>query len=151
MMMSMIDKWWDYLQRDHADKVWRYCGASLCKESNLLHFLLQVIKTHLTKIKTQLMMDKLQDVLGDRADWCCTWSHPPSRPPLLYRPKVPFFSCFFVMLIVIEITFYIFRINVAKLIESQSPPPVRSPQDWSSWSKKAKSDKNGHKVENDFL
>ena len=90
MMMSMIDKWWDYFQRDHADKVWRHCGASLRKESNLLHFLLQVRTTHLSKITTQTMTGKLQDVLGDRADWCSTWSHSPSRPPLLYWAKVPF-------------------------------------------------------------
>ena len=77
------------------------------------------------------MTDKLQDVLGDRADWCGARSHPPSCPTLLYRAKVISFPASLAMLIIVaEVTFYLFfRINVAKLIESQSPPPVRSPQD----------------------
>ena len=67
-----------------------------------------------------------QDVLRHRADWCGTRAHPSSRPPFLHWAQV----CILLLFKDGKSFLEIFRINVAKLIESQSPPQVRSPQDW---------------------
>ena len=131
MIMSMIDKWWDYLQRDHADKVWRYCGASLCKESNLLHFLLQVSKTHFPK--------NLSNTIEDRKFAGCTWgscwlvlhmvsfSFPSSSP---ISGQGPIFSpAFLAILIVIEITLLHFQNQRCKVDwESKSATSEKSPR-----------------------
>ena len=91
-----------------------------------------------------------QDVLRHRADWCGTRAHPSSRPPFLHWAQV----CILLLFKNGKSFLEIFRINVAKLIESQSPPQVRSPQDWTFLGKRLETwyyliilKKKGHKVD----